>query len=202
MNAIWNFFAANDAVGTIIVLVIAGIVWFFNWLNDQRNQAPQQPPARPPGSRIDWETLRGGDRPAAPPQPVQASAKPSRRERKEQKKKQQAKEKEEAAPNKHASSRASSIRDDLKNRSFEGRSQKFAERVETDTSTKDVESRVDEHVHEVFDHDVGTMAGQDAYTASPAAQAAAAGQGTFDWLTKPESVRQAIIMQEILNRKF
>lgn len=85
----------------------------------------------------------------------------------------------------------------------------FDERAKTLSQVSAEQQKLSQHVHEVFDHALGTLAGRTIKGTEGAASAAAptveeepsyAADQLLAWLRDPASLRQAIVLHEVLER--
>lgn len=90
---------------------------------------------------------------------------------------------------------AESVRQHLDTSDFSARASQLAD---ADIARDDAERAA--HLKQVFDHQVGRLADTSAQQASPATKEPAAAASLAALLANPQSLKQAIVLQEILNR--
>ena len=208
------FADAGDIAQVVIFLVVAAIYGINHIIKAVREMQKtlQKPPARPVEQgevkqRLERELddfmrrARGESAPAQPPPPPQQ--KKRRRNQGEQKKQQAAESKER------------DDKDDLRRRKrLEPRleqhidTSRFEQRARHLTNIDHEADDIQQHVHQVFDHKLGAL-GSDTRDSREADAAAALVNAGIEHstanrvamnLADPESLRDAIVMQEILNR--
>lgn len=225
------FFAAGpgDWISIIIPLVVA-IIWALNQVFGKLGQ-PQNPPRRvgapppprPQPAKVDEEIenflrraaqQRAGQqqpqRPAsspAPPAPAaprtlveRAAVLPSTTRRPSDLVQVEMVEEEDEGAGMKGLTVSEHVQRHLDTRSFEARASHL-------TKVDQADEQMDKHLHQTFDHEVGTLAAQvqqAKQTAAAAATAATSSKvtagGVYALLKDRNSLRNAIILQEILRR--
>jgi hypothetical protein len=214
-------FAANDfftALKVIFALVV-GVVWLLNYLLGGRQQGKIPPAANRPNARRP-NPNPGGD-PAAPPRTRTQESLSSEIEQFLQEAAQRKREKVRRQPSKSPAGRvaqqqvstdievlepptgeaiADSVKRHLDTREFAVRASNLTE----DIKRADIER--EQHMKETFDRRIGNLADTSHTQPESPVVSATDKQGNMtasvvgNMLTKPESLRQAIVLNEILAR--
>jgi hypothetical protein len=189
--------AGFDTIVWVIIILASFVVWVYNQIKKANEDAarkaqppPPQPEPRQPPPRRQQQPARGQQ-----PARQRLPARPTLADRPALGSPQAA----EADPWDKPEAVASHVQRHLDTHEFDQRTGSLGQLSRLDTE-------VDDHVHKAFDHAVGTITDQGAVTegeqaagapAQPTATTAAAA-GIAEMLADPDSLRSAIILQEIL----
>ncbi len=186
----------------VIVLIIAFIVWVYNQIkkaNEDAAKKAQQPPteAQAPPRRAQADAASSRQQPPVrgqqPPRKKKTTVRPAERPALSSAPSASDDPWEKPEPV------ASHVRRHLDTQGFEQRTGSLGQLSQLDTE-------VDDHVQQVFDHTVGSISDEGAATeAEERATAApemvtASAAGIAYVLSDPESLRNAIVLQEVLRR--
>jgi hypothetical protein len=190
--------AAVGDIAWVIIALASFAVWVFNQIKKANEDAARK--AQPTAPKPDSEQ---------PPPRASQSGSPSRRQQPPVRGQQQPRQRTPARPALSSTQGAegepwakpeavaSHVHRHLDTQEFEQRSGSLGQ-------LEHLDSGVDEHVHEAFDHEVSTITDQGAVTEGEQAGGAqpilagAAAAGIAELLSDPDSLRNAIILQEVL----